>query len=154
MKVAFVIPRYGSVGGAEHAVSALAMRLAKESTWEVDLHTTSARSSTTWANEEGSGSTTAGSLKIHRYPVDSGRSAEWGPLEQRIKLGPSSISRDIQEQFFYHQGPVSFTLKEAIKESQADLIFFAPYLFWPTMAAAPEVSDRAVIIPAAHDEPY
>ena len=154
MKVAFVIPRYGSVGGAEHAVSALAMRLAKESTWEVDLHTTCARSSTTWANEEGSGSTTAGSLKIPRYPVDSGRSAAWGPLEQRIKLGPSSISRDIQEQFFYHQGPVSFTLKEAIKESQADLIFFAPYLFWPTMAAAPEVSDRAVIIPAAHDEPY
>ena len=82
MKVAFVIPRYGSVGGAEHAVSALAMRLAKESTWEVDLHTTCARSSTTWANEQGSGSTTAGSLKIHRYPVDSGRSAAWGPLEQ------------------------------------------------------------------------
>ena len=49
---------------------------------------------------------------------------------------------------------MSFTLKEAIKESQADLIFLAPYLFWPTMAVAPEVSDRAVIIPAAHDEPY
>ncbi len=42
MKLDFVVPRYGPVGGAENAVSALAKRVAKHTGWEVHLHATCA----------------------------------------------------------------------------------------------------------------
>ena len=154
MKIDFVIPRYGPVGGAENAVGALARRVALHPGWTVSLHTTCAQSSNSWSNAGTPGETLDGSLRVNRYLVDSGRGDEWSPLERRIQLGPSSIDSPTQDQFFFHQGPVSEGLANAVRKSQADLVMFAPYLFWPTMALAPQLKDRAVIIPAAHDEPF
>ncbi|MDP7068334.1 MAG: glycosyltransferase family 4 protein [Acidimicrobiales bacterium] len=154
MKVDFVIPRYGPVGGAENAVGALARRLARQAGWTVGLHTTCANSSNSWANEHAPGTTVADSLMIHRHLVDSGRNDAWSPLERRIQLGPSSVDPTTQDQFFFHQGPVSEGLADAVQQSVADLVLFAPYLFWPTIAIAPQLASRGVIIPAAHDEPF
>jgi glycosyltransferase involved in cell wall biosynthesis len=33
-------------------------------------------------------------------------------------------------------------------------VIFAPYMFWTTYACAPLVSERAVLMPCLHDEPY
>ena len=154
MKLDFVIPRYGPVGGAENAVGALARRVAQHPGLTVNLHTTCAHSSNSWDNAETPGETFDDSLRVHRYLVDSGRNDDWSPLERRIQLGPSSIDALTQDQFFFHQGPVSEGLASAVRKSQADLVMFAPYLFWPTMALAPQLKNRAVIIPAAHDEPF
>ena len=154
MRVDFVVPRYGPVGGAENAVGALARRVARQAGWTVSLHTTCANSSNSWANEETPGTTVDDSLTVHRYLVDSGRNDAWSPLERRIQLGPSSVDLTTQDQFFFHQGPVSEGLENAVQESTADLVLFAPYLFWPTIAIAPQLADRGVIIPAAHDEPF
>ena len=154
MKVDFVIPRYGPVGGAENAVGALARRVAEISGWQVSLHATCATSSISWANEEPPGVQHYGSLAVNRYLVDSGRTDVWSSLDDRVQSGTASVDPAIQDEFFFHQGPVSSDLANAVQVSDADLIFFAPYLFWPTMAVAPLVADRAVIIPAAHDEPF
>ena len=154
MNIDFVIPRYGPVGGAENAVGALARRVALLPEWTVSLHTTCAHSSNSWANAEIPGETFDDSLRVSRHLVDSGRDDKWSTLERRIQLGPSSLDGSTQDQFFFHQGPVSEGLASAVRESQADLVMFAPYLFWTTMALAPQLQDRAVIIPAAHDEPF
>ncbi|PDH66787.1 MAG: hypothetical protein CNE88_08835, partial [Acidimicrobiales bacterium MED-G01] len=84
----------------------------------------------------------------------SGRTDAWSSLDRRIQLGTSSVDSATQDEFFFHQGPVSNDLANAVQDSDADLVFFAPYLFWTTMAVAPLVADRAVIIPAAHDESF
>ena len=154
MKVDFVIPRYGPVGGAENAVGALARRVAEIPGWRVRLHATCATSSNSWANDESPGVEHYGSLEVNRYLVDSGRTDVWPSLDYRVQSGTSSVDPVTQDEFFFHQGPVSSDLANAVQVSDADLVFFAPYLFWPTMAVAPLVADRAVIIPAAHDEPF
>ena len=154
MKVDFVVPRYGPVGGAENAVSALAKRVAKHNGWEVHLHATCAKSSNTWANEEEPGSKQVEALWVHQHLVDSGRTTEWSELDRRVQEGPSSIDATTQDLFFHHQGPVSNAMAHAVSTSSADLVIFAPYLFWPTIALAPTVIEKAVIVPAAHDEPF
>ena len=73
MKIDFVIPRYGPVGGAENAVGALARRVALHPGWTVSLHTTCAQSSNSWSNEGTPGETLDGSLRVNRHLVDSGR---------------------------------------------------------------------------------
>ena len=73
----------------------------------MNLHTTCAQSSNSWDNAETPGETFDDSLRVHRYLVDSGRNDDWSPLERRIQLGPSSIDALTQDQFFFHQGPVS-----------------------------------------------
>ena len=154
MKIDFVVPRYGPVGGAENAVSALASQVAKTPGWEVRLHATCATSSSSWINDEPPGVSHFGQLVVNRYLVDSGRTDAWSSLDRRIQLGTSSVDSATQDEFFFHQGPVSKDLAAAIQDSDVDLVFFAPYLFWPTMAVAPLVADRAIIIPAAHDESF
>ena len=66
MKIDFVTPRYGPVGGAENAVSALASRLAEIPEWEVRLHATCATSSGSWVNDESPGESRFGSLTVNR----------------------------------------------------------------------------------------
>ena len=73
MKIDFVIPRYGPVGGAENAVGALARRIAEIPGWQVCVHATCATSSTSWTNEETPGTEHYGSLPVNRYLVNSGR---------------------------------------------------------------------------------
>ena len=154
MKVDFVIPRYGPVGGAENAVSTLAKRVAETPGWEVRLHATCATSSNSWINDQPPGVSHVGPLTVNQYLVDSGRTDAWSSLDRRIQSGTSSVDSATQDEFFFHQGPVSNDLATAVQDSDADLVFFAPYLFWPTMAVAPLVANRAVIIPAAHDESF
>ena len=154
MKIDFVVPRYGPVGGAENAVGALASQVAKTPGWEVRLHATCATSSSSWINDEPPGVSHFGQLVVNRYLVDSGRTDAWSSLDRRIQLGTSSVDSATQDEFFFHQGPVSEDLASGVQDSDADLVFFAPYLFWPTMAVAPLVADRAIIIPAAHDESF
>ncbi|SVA54703.1 uncharacterized protein METZ01_LOCUS107557, partial [marine metagenome] len=148
------VPRYGPVGGAENAVSALARRVAEQPGWQVNLHATCARSSNSWTNVDHPGSEKIKALSVHRHPVDSGRTEEWPALDRQVQAGPSSIDVATQDLFFHHQGPVSAALSDAVSTSDADLVFFAPYLFWSTIAVAPTVLEKAVIVPAAHDEPF
>ena len=107
MKIDFVVPRYGPVGGAENAVSALASRVAKTPGWEVQVHATCATSSSSWINDEPPGASHFGELVVNRYLVDSGRTDAWSSLDRRIQLGTSSVDSATQDEFFFHQGPVS-----------------------------------------------
>jgi glycosyltransferase involved in cell wall biosynthesis len=51
------------------------------------------------------------------------------------------------------QGPCNPDLIAAAAASDADLVVFYPYLYHPTVFGVPAVGRRAVMHPAAHDEP-
>jgi glycosyltransferase involved in cell wall biosynthesis len=51
------------------------------------------------------------------------------------------------------QGPKSPALLRAVRDCDADVIAFYPYLYYPTVRGLPLVRQRAVLHPAAHEEP-
>ncbi len=51
------------------------------------------------------------------------------------------------------KGPKSPDLLRAVEASDADVIAFYPYLYYPTIRGLPLVRDRAILHPAAHEEP-
>ncbi|MDG2111785.1 MAG: glycosyltransferase family 4 protein [Actinomycetota bacterium] len=154
LRVDFVVPRYWLRGGAENAVRMTAERVSALLGWDVHLHATTAESSGTWENAEPAGTQVLNGVTVHRHHVDSGRTVEWGPLNERVKGSPTTIDPGSEAAFFTTQGPVSHDLARAVKASDADLIVFAPYLFWTTIGVLGDVVDRAVVVPAAHDEPF
>ena len=154
MKVAFVTPRYGPdiAGGAESAIRMLAERLAARPGYDVDVLTTCARDSRTWADEYPPGAVALNGVEVHRFPSESGRHPDFDRLSGRVMANPHRAPIAAQHQWIRDQGPVSSELITAIGDSDADLCVFSPYLFHPTVYGVPAAKGRAVLHPAAHDE--
>ncbi len=66
---------------------------------------------------------------------------------------PERASPEDMERWVDLQGPRSPALLDAVAGSDADVIAFYPYLYYPTVRGLPLVADRAVLHPAAHEEP-
>ncbi len=66
---------------------------------------------------------------------------------------PPSASEEDCERWVDLQGPKSPDLLRAVEASDADVIAFYPYLYYPTIRGLPLVRDRAILHPAAHEEP-
>ena len=154
MKVDFVVPRYGRdvVGGAEMAVRMLAERLVSELHWDVGVLTTCARDSRTWANEYAPGTTVESGVAVHRFTSPAGRHPDFDAFSTPVLLGPPPSLSD-QRTWVEMQGPVCPDVLKAASSSEAELVVFSPYLYYPTVHGVPLVAERAVLHPAAHDEP-
>lgn len=153
MRLAYVVPRYGAevVGGAEMAVRMLVERVASSLDWSVEVLTTCARDSRTWANEYASGTSVENGVTVHRFAA-TGRDPGFDAFSGHVLLGPTPSWSD-QQEWMQMQGPVSDELLDAAASSEADLVVFSPYLYDPIVRGVPRVGGRAVVHPAAHDEP-
>jgi glycosyltransferase involved in cell wall biosynthesis len=153
VRVAFVPPRYGLdvVGGAEHAVRMFSEHLRRCGD-DVEIFTTCARSATTWADEYPEGTDVVNGVTVHRFASRAGRSPDFDALCHdlfaRGVTGPA-----IEERFVELQGPVCPAALDAVGDSGADAVVFYPYLYWPTVAGVRRFGPRAIVHPAAHDEP-
>jgi glycosyltransferase involved in cell wall biosynthesis len=154
MKLAVVTPRYGPqvAGGAETAARLLALRLAELDGWSVEALTTTATDATTWANELPAGVDDDGGVRVHRFSVSGMRSADFDAATDLVVGRPKATDAQLDE-WIAKQGPVAPELIAAIAESDADVVAFHPFLYHPTVAGIAKVADRAVLHPAAHDEP-
>jgi len=154
MKVAFVTPRYGPdiAGGAESAIRMLAERLATQPGYEVDVLTTCACDSRTWADEYAPGAVALNGVEVHRFPAERGRHPDFDRRSGKVMANPHRAPIAAQRQWIDDQGPVSSELIAAIGDSDADLCVFSPYLFHPTVYGVAAAKGRAVLHPAAHDE--
>lgn len=154
MKVGYVVPRYGAevVGGAEHAARMFAERLAERPGWDVEVLTTCAVDSNTWANHYEPGTIELHGVQVHRFASVAGRADDFPEIQARALQVPAHASAEDQHHFITSQGPVAPAVIDAARASDADLLVFYPYLFWPTVHGVPAVADRAVFHPAAHDE--
>lgn len=155
MKYAFVVPRYGRevVGGAELGARMLAERLVDQLGWSVEVYTTRALDHMTWADEYPAGEETIGGVVVHRLSSAAGRPPRFFPFSERVLSHPTAATLAEAEEFLTLQGPTSPELYEAVAASDADVLAFYPYLYTTTARALLPVARRAVLHPAAHDEP-
>jgi glycosyltransferase involved in cell wall biosynthesis len=155
VKVAFVVPRYGPDirGGAEVGARMLAERLVADRGWEVEVFTTCAIDAITWRDELAEGTEEVRGVTVHRIRSAAGRDESFHPLWAVLREDPGSATQADMERWVDLQGPRSPDLVAAVAESDADVVAFYPYLYYPTVRGLPLVEERAVLHPAAHEEP-
>lgn len=155
MRVAFVTPRYGPevMGGAETAARLLAEHLVAECGVEVEAYSTCALDHVSWRDELEPGDSALNGVAVHRFPSTAGRDPAFYELDTRLRLGPRHATRSESERWVVLNGPVVPDLVEAVRSSDADVVAFYPYLYYPTVFSIGSVPMPAVLHPAAHDEP-
>jgi glycosyltransferase involved in cell wall biosynthesis len=155
VKLAYVVPRYGPqvIGGAEYGARMLAERLVSLAGWEVEVLTTCALDARTWEDELPAGSTVEAGVAVHRFGVTGTRHPEFDQRSPAVLHDPEAAAGEPERRWIERQGPVSPALLDAIRTTDADLVAFYPYLYHPTVAGVPLAAGRAVMHPAAHDEP-
>jgi hypothetical protein len=155
MKVAFVVPRYGLPirGGAETGARMLAEHLVADRGDEVEVFTSAALDALTWQDELAVGTERINGVTVHRIGSEAGRGEGFHPLSGRLLADPDHAGAEDCERWVDLQGPKSPDLLGAVEASDADVIAFYPYLYYPTIRGLPLVRDRAILHPAAHEEP-
>jgi glycosyltransferase involved in cell wall biosynthesis len=155
VKIAFVVPRYGPDirGGAETGARMLAERLVADGGDVVEVFTTCAVDAITWQDVLPDGTEEIHGVRVHRIRSEAGRDEHFHPLWASMRGDPSRASTADMERWIDLQGPRSPALVDAVAASDADVIAFYPYLYYPTVRGLPRVADRAVLHPAAHEEP-
>jgi glycosyltransferase involved in cell wall biosynthesis len=155
MKVAYVVPRYGRQirGGAETGARMLAEHLVADRGDQVEVFTTAALDALTWQDELPTGTEEINGVTVHRIASEAGRGEGFHPLSGRLLAHPTQASAAECERWLDLQGPKSPDLLRAVRDSDADVIAFYPYLYYPTVRGLPQVRERAILHPAAHEEP-
>jgi glycosyltransferase involved in cell wall biosynthesis len=155
MKVAYVVPRYGAQirGGAETGARMMAEHLVADRGDEVEVFTTAALDALTWRDELPPGTETLNGVTVHRIASEAGRGEGFHPLSGALLADPAHAGEEDQQRWVDLQGPKSPALLCAVEASDADVIAFYPYLYYPTVRGLPRVRDRAILHPAAHEEP-
>jgi len=155
MKVAFVVPRYGTEirGGAETGARMLAERLVADRGYEVEVLTTCALDAITWRDELPEGTVDVNGVRVHRIRSEAGRDEAFHPLWAQLMQDPAHAGHEDMVRWVDLQGPRSPALLDAVARSDADVLVFYPYLYYPSVYGLPLVRERAIMHPAAHDEP-
>jgi glycosyltransferase involved in cell wall biosynthesis len=155
VKVAFVVPRYGTEirGGAETGARMLAEHLAADRGHDVEVLTTCALDAITWRDELPEGTEEINGVTVCRIRSEAGRDESFHPLWAGMREDPAHASREDMERWVDLQGPRSPALLDAVADVVADVVAFYPYLYYPTVRGLPLVAERAILHPAAHEEP-
>lgn len=154
-RLAIVVQRYGEEvnGGAELHARWLAEHLL--SLADVEVLTTCALDYTTWANYYPPGKSCINGIPVHRYPVD--RTRNWPQSQKRtFELISTKHSLLDELEWIQEQGPISTPLLNALSaaHNQYDAFLFFTYLYATTFFGLPLVSDKTILVPTAHDEPF
>jgi glycosyltransferase involved in cell wall biosynthesis len=131
----------------------IAERLVAQLGWRVEALTTCATDHTTWANDLPAGESKLDGVRVRRFPTVHGRTTEFDVLTERVMAAPAQASLDAAERWIDLQGPRCPELVAALGDSDADVIAFSPYLYYPTVRGIEIVARRSILHPAAHDEP-
>jgi len=153
MKLAFVVQRYGLEvnGGAELLCRTVAEHLSKKIS--IEIITTCAIDYITWKNEYPPGTSEVNNVTIRRFPVDSPRDIiKFNTFSELIFN--HDHKQDDEIEWMKLQGPYSSELLNYIKENENcyDLFIFFTYLYCTTFFGLPLVSNKAILVPTAHDE--
>lgn len=153
LRIAYVVQRYGLEvnGGSEVHCRLLAERLARFH--DVDVLTTCAIDYVTWKDEYPEGVTSLNGVSVRRFKVDYPRNKAFDEMSSRVFGGPHTEEDEIQ--WMKLQGPYSSKLLAWLEEHKTsyNVFVFQTYLYCTTFFGLPIVSDRAVLVSTAHDEP-
>jgi glycosyltransferase involved in cell wall biosynthesis len=94
-------------------------------------------------------------VRVHRFPVDVERDlAKFNAMTWRVLGGPTDLSTQLE--WMRAQGPISSGLLKFITNERDafDAFVFFTYLYASTYYGIQLVSDKALLAPMAHDEPF
>lgn len=153
-RIAIVNQRYGEEvnGGSEYYTKQLAEHLALY--YEVEVLTTTAKDYDTWAPYYPEGLQIVDGVTVRRFPIRRQRTmAEFKVINKLVQLFPG-IHQILEPLWLKAQGPYCPDLIQYIKEqkNEYDTFIFVTYLYYTTAAGMPEVIDKSVFVPTAHDE--
>ncbi len=141
------------MGGAESAARQLAEHLVTECGWQVEVFTTGALDHITWDDVLSPGDSVLNGVTVHRFASASGRVPEFYDLDGRLRMAPSEATLEESRRWLELNGPVTPDLVDAVHDSDAEVIAFYPYLYYPTVVGMEASTAPRVLHPAAHDEP-
>jgi glycosyltransferase involved in cell wall biosynthesis len=155
VKLAFVVQRYGAdiAGGSEMHCRQLAERLS--SRHDITVLTTCARDYVTWENAYPAGSSMEHGVRVQRFAVARTRNLKtFADLSDEVfdDLG-STPEREVE--WFRANGPDAPALLEHLRihGGEYDLLLFWAFRYAPTFFGLPSVSERAILLPTAEEDP-
>lgn len=159
-KIGIVVQRYGNEvsGGGEYEAMLFAERLIEK--YDVQIITTTAMDYMTWNNYYEAGEDVVNGVTVHRFPVEfPRREKEMEEVTNRILpslLNGQPVSDKDAYAWIDYQGPYCPQMIQYIKQNRDcyDVFIFETYLYYHTVYGLPEVADKALFIPTAHDEPW
>lgn len=154
-RLAIVVPRYGAEvnGGAETLAREYAERLAPYA--DVTVLTTCALDYRTWADHFPPGESRDGPVRVLRFAVTQERDESVFDAFSASLLTQRRPGLDDSRRWMDLQGPISRGLECHLADEGMgyDAVLFIPYLYATAYRGIPHVADRAVLVPALHDEP-
>lgn len=155
-RIAFVNQRYGLDvnGGSEYYTRQLAEHL--KDIYDVEVLTTKALKYDTWENYYKQDVEKINGIVVRRFDVAKIRDVLGMERCEKLWRRCPIMKKRWEAGWIDAQGPYSPELIQYIHSHSKDyeLFIFVTYLYYHTVKGLPEVSDRAVLIPTAHDEPY
>lgn len=151
-----MVPRYGPEvrGGAENGARMLAEGMASKPGWQVEVLTSCALDFHTWQNFFQAGTSEIEGVVVRRFPVVVPRDLkQFNSLSDEIFSNTYTLTKQDELKWVKAQGPLCPELIEALDQSDSDIFAFYPYLYYPTVMGIPKVAQKAILHPAAHDEP-
>jgi glycosyltransferase involved in cell wall biosynthesis len=154
VKLACVVHRYGAdiAGGSEAHCRQLAERLSARH--DVTVLTTCAKDYVTWANAYPPGLSRINQVDVHRFPVRRPRRLKvFADLSDEVFDARASTEK--QEEWFRENGPDAPALLDYLRVHgrEYDLVLFWSYRYYTAYFGLPIVSDRAVLVPTAEEDP-
>lgn len=165
-KVGIVVQRcHESVVGGSESLAWQYATLLKEH-FQTEILTTTALSTSDWANVLPAGDEFEDGIVIRRFPVSIGRQAYWGNLHERVlrdfKLTSDEGAKDavrwplsLQQEFIRAQGPYSASLLHFLDEHwpEYQTIIFVTYLYPTSYFGLLQVPQNfALFAPTLHNE--
>lgn len=155
-KIAIVNQRYGLEvnGGSEYYTRMIAEHLLPY--YEIEILTTCALDYITWENFYPVGNTLVNGILVRRFLVKRKRNLTRFRVLSRIVRGLPYRPSFLEEFWLKEQGPYCPDLLSYIKEKEQeyDRFLFVTCLYYPALKGLELVSEKSVLIPTAHNEPY
>lgn len=153
-KIAIINQRYGADvnGGSEYYTKKLAEHL--DDYYDVEVLTTTALDYDTWKPYFSAGVNIEDGILVRRFQVERTRNINlFKVLNKMVQLFPG-FNKLLEPMWIKLQGPYCPQLINYIKENKNhyDTFIFVTYLYYTTAVGLPEVAEKAILVPTAHDE--
>ena len=156
-RIAIVHQRYGAelTGSAEQYTRQIAERLAN--LYEVEILTTKAVDDTTWKDWYARDTETIRGVTVRRFSVEQLRAKDFASFRSSYvqELSAGQRSRAKERIWLEKQGPYAPDCIRYLRRHRNayDVILFIGYDTYLAAEGLPEVSEKAILIPAAKEEP-
>lgn len=153
-KIAVVNQRYGTEvnGGSEYYTKCLVEHL--QPYYDIEVLTTTARDYDTWASCYPEGEAKVDGVPVRRFAVKRQRNLTEFKIVNKLVRGLPCFHKWLESWWLRAQGPYCPDLIRYIRDSkdEYDVFVFVTYLYYTTAVGLPEVAEKSIFVPTAHDE--